>query len=623
MPASRLTDRSRGAQLAERLRRGCRGESSALKAGARTLSVLQGVTSNCEFYIPQENVLAALGDILVASKSVYIYGRNIYMLQGEGEAGKLVALTTGKRIEPHAVGMLANVVVCQVGSNESDKKIQFPLPRRLVDLILNHEPTLARLPVIDVYASRPLFDRNYCLRGPGWHPDVNYMIHSREVEPHIRESIPVAENPLDRLPPRLRELLREFCFRSASDLVNAVGALLTGILVNLFISFGKAAFILDGNQPSVGKTLFARVLATLFDGREPAPIEYSANDEELGKRICATLRGNRPSVILIDNCKLKGGFIESAVLEANTTSPRISLRILGQSVNYEQPNDVLWLMTMNNTRLGQDLTERSCPIRFFYEGDPKTRRLSRRDLIDFVKRNRNELLGELAGMILFWNEEGRPEGTAEHRLAEWSRTIGGILDANGLPGFLANLAEAAADFNVDLDQLASLAEAVLRLPPQSNQPPIVRFVGSLETESPAPSEQSFGSSAGGLQRVFSETGVLREKLSEITGQRGIATAIGTFLSRLVNRPARVLDPRSERNGTTVLRTATRRGAQKVYFFDVCWDATPEGGGDAPPTEICAPHTGESAPQECDTSEAPRTPTSGSAPAAEGGNELDW
>jgi hypothetical protein len=151
-------------------------------------------------------------------------------------------------------------------------------------------------------------------------------------------------------------VLQNFCFKSDADMVNAVGTLLTGLLVALFVRSGKAVNLLDGNQPGIGKTLLARVAGIVLDGEDPDLIRFTTDDDELSKCICATLRAKPNSIVLIDNAKLRaGGEINSAVLEANSTAPQISLRILGHSVNYRRPNDLLWFITMNGTKASSDL----------------------------------------------------------------------------------------------------------------------------------------------------------------------------------------------------------------------------------------------------------------------------
>ena len=114
---------------------------------------------------------------------------------------------------------------------------------------------------------------------------------------------------------------------------------------------------------------------------------------------------------------------------------------------------------MNDTRTSPDLVSRGLPSRFYYEGDPGDRDFEGRDPIAYAKEHRNDILGELAGMVIHWNQVGRPSGGRRHRCARWAQVIGGILEANHLAGFLTNLEEAAGQFNTVLDELAALAEA--------------------------------------------------------------------------------------------------------------------------------------------------------------------
>ncbi len=237
---------------------------------------------------------------------------------------------------------------------------------------------------------------------------------------------------------------------------------MTTLLVNLFVTAGKPIALIDGNQPGLGKTLLGRVLSILMDGVDPALIHFASDDEELGKRICATLRGGQ-TVVLIDNAKVRGGErVDSRVVEANSMAPRIALRILGVSANYERPNDVIWALTMNDTKVSPDLVSRGVPIRLSYDGDPRHRRFAGPDPIAYAQVHRGEILGELAGMVVRWNQKGRPGGPAEHRCGEWARVVGGVVAAAGLPRFLANYDDAAGSFDQALDELAALAEAAFR-----------------------------------------------------------------------------------------------------------------------------------------------------------------
>lgn len=585
---------TRGADLAQRLLSGVRTAESALRPGARDLPVLHGVTTRCEFVIPQENFLADLGTRLIESDRVFRYGNSIVMETHDGDHRGLATLVTDHRIEPATAALLCNLVVCEDRS-ESGEPIQFPLPRRLAEMILHHEPTLTRLPVIQIYSTRPLFDEEFRLRGAGWHSDVGYLIHGDDIEPILPNNVTVDGEIRSRLPRRLRELLADFCFRSIADLINAVAALLTAMLVTRFIVSGKPIFPIDGNQPSLGKTYFAQVIGILFEETVPSAIRFTSDDEELEKKICATLRGHRPQILLIDNAKVRGGVVESAVLEANSTAPRISLRILGQSTNHEQPNDVLWLITMNSTRLGPDLTERSCPIRLHFDGDPTTRRMTHQDLIEYVRRHRLELLGELAGMVLHWTQQGRQRGVQMHRLSEWARTIGGILDANNLPGFLTNFDEARADFNTALDQLAALAEAAV-----NSGGPVVRVVDRESPECPHPQTDS-GLPARDLVPLFRHANLLTEKLVENKSQTAKSTTIGGFLSPYIDRSVPI--EAGSRQGRATLRRIQGRSRSARYRFDIEWEAGESASVDPsqaipPPSDSSHNSDAESLPDRC-------------------------
>ncbi len=459
---SRKQDDSLGAVLAQRLSKAVRAGRCVLTAGARPLPVIKGVTPSFTVNRPLENILAEVEDILIRSERVYVYGNNIMMERGAGESANLVVLSTDAHVNAEATPLLANLFVCESGGENDQASNQFPPPTKLVATSLSREPTRAALRRIRLYSRRPIFGPDFVLRGPGWHDDLGILVHGAEIDPIIPEPVDPDSPIADRLPYHIREVLADFAFRSVADTVNAVGIMLTGILIGLFVELGKAVVLLDGNQPGIGKTLLARVIGMILDGENPIATHFTTDDEELGKRICATLREREQSIVLVDNAKVRSGaVINSPVIEANSMAPEISLRILGQSANYTRPNDLLWMLTMNQTKASADLVSRGVPIRFHFDGNPGERKFSNRDPITFARQNRIGLLGELVGMVTRWNQLGRPPGHQQHRCAQWSQIVGGILAANGLPEFLGNLNESAAEFNTELDELAALAEAAI------------------------------------------------------------------------------------------------------------------------------------------------------------------
>jgi hypothetical protein len=446
-----------GETLADQFFAALHGAANAPVAGARDLPVLEGLMRSGGFHEPQENVLAKAIELLRSGNRVFTYGSSVVLEypQFGGQGRQLVTLRNGASIERGAECWLGNLFVCENDDN------QFPPPRWFVELLLTTEPLLHNLPRINIYTQRPLFDTDFVLHNPGFDAHSGIMVHGPAIEPFLTPPINTS-SAIDRLPLHLRTLLRDFCFATDADVANTLGLFITGLLINHFIDPGKPIALIDGNQPNTGKTWLVRALGLVLDGVEPATMFYTAVEEELQKRVGAKLRESVSSVLLLDNAKTAGGAeISSPFIESTSVSPEISIRILGQSVMYTRPNNVLWAITMNKTHGSADLISRGLPIRLYYEGRAENREFAGRDPVDYARRHRIEILGELAGMVVYWNQQARPSGTRPHRLRHWASVVGGIVELAGFPEFLTNAQEAAAAFNSAADELAALAEVVV------------------------------------------------------------------------------------------------------------------------------------------------------------------
>jgi len=528
-------DSSRGAALANRLLRARRGLQSALKPGARRLPILRGVTQTGAVDGSQENYLHEATEHLIASKQVFMYCDDVVLELPD----QLYRLTNGQKSEPQTPGVLANIFLCESGGNTPR---QFSPPKSLVHTLLSRRTTRSQLPAIKTYAKRPLFDNKFELRGPGWHAEPGILVHGVEVESDLDFEAPVAEAGVDRLPPHLKALLSDFCFRSDADLANALGSLLTGVLANHFIAQGHPVFLLDGNQPGVGKTLFTRIVGLVLDGDAPPPVPYTPNDEELQKHILSTIRDQEPSLIVLDNAKRRAGeAINSVVIESQSMAETISLRILGTSNNYQRPNDLLWFLTMNNTKLSPDLASRGVPIRFVYEGNPGDRSFSNSDPLTYARKHRQAILGELFGMVDRWKQAGREEHDCKHRCGYWAKIVGGILQRNGFPEFLTNQDQAAEEFNAAADELYAIAEkAVLKTDFDYTKAP--------------------GTTARGWVDIVDKAGV-RNDLMEAKSEKRRSTIVGQLLSQHVGRSVELDD-----GVVATLCTESGRSRSKNYYF---------------------------------------------------------
>ena len=445
--------------MADRLYEGLSAASSVPIAGARDLPALTGLNPRGIFLDSVENVLARATSLLRGSQRIFKYGNSIVMetkdLAGAGQ--RLIPLRTDKRIEVGAEVYLANVIVCQ------SEEIQFAPPHGFTHLLLASEPLIQALPRIEHYSHRPVFDQNFHLCRPGWRADSGILVHGPEVEPILY--VPTGgQTAISRLPQHLRTLLGGYCFCSDADVTNTVGMLLTGLLISHFIDGGKAVALVDGNQPDIGKTLLVRTISMVLDGIDPYQVAYRVNEEEMIKDICARMRESHRTVLLIDNCKLgTGATLSSPFIESYSTAAEVSVRILGVSATLTRPNDLIWALTMNGTRASPDLVSRSIPIQLYYDAGPTetTRSFSGPHPLEYARQHRLDILGELAGMVVYWNQQGRPLGPEAHRCRYWAQLIGGILTSAGFPEFLANAHVASATMNMGADDLAALAEIVI------------------------------------------------------------------------------------------------------------------------------------------------------------------
>lgn len=615
---------SRGEDLERRLKEGCRAIDRAPVSGARQTAMLTGVRKDGSCSDSIANVLVSLSKTLNESKRVFVHHKEVVMVNG-GERPHLKALTENGDIKRGASAALSNIVNCQVENPQTNAKVEFPLPYQFLQTALNDETLLASLPQIELYERRPMFDKNFTFCGPGWHPESHCLIHCDSIEPAEPSQTMDAQRVLDRLPPLLREVFADFAFKSDVDLVNAVGAILTGVLVNHFIVVGKPLFVLDGNQPGVGKTLFAQVIATLLDGKSSGVVRYTPDEAELEKQICAVTRKWQVSVLVFDNARDRCGEIANTTIEALCSASELNLRVLGTSTMHTRPNDLLWFLTMNHTKLAHDMMARACPIQFHVDGNPGEREISHYDLIRFVQENRNELLAEALGMIEHWNAAGRPLSNIAHRHKDWARTIGGVLEANGLNGLLSNLNEATTEFSVESQEFSALAQFIVRRGFVGQDPLMRQITEGVEPQS----ESEFGHTASQLTRVFLAANVMRQRLENAPSDVARAASIGQFLCRNLNQSVEIdlggPDERNARQGTMTLRRRNGRSNQKHYYFDLTIPPRDENPSAATPAVDLTPPCPSRLSTDANPVSGPVVGGEVSHPRSQrrGGNNMTW
>lgn len=413
---------------------GDEGNASALEFERQTIVIDESIN-------PITQTLRRITDTLLNQQTTYTRAGQCVALRGQD----LVVIGTFNELAGHL-----NQYVEFYFRDEKAGQYR-PLPANYGNTWLNNPSELERLPHIKLFTRNPVYSDDWRLVGSGYDEVSGIFYAGDPIEPQVGQH-------------HLEKLLQDFCFRSEFDRTNYLAMLLTIPLVNHFIG-SKPAILFNGNQPGLGKSILAQILAILREGRQVNTATYNPNDEEFEKRLGALVR-NGSTTIIIDNAKShkRAAIIESACLERSITDPIVSFRLLGSSSDIRAENSHFFCITANAPDVSRDLVTRSIVVNLEYEGDPTKRRFTIANPEDYALQYRHEILGELLGMIERWRQAGRPEADVPSRFNKrgWGRVIGGILAHNGVHGFLANADEAANEFDGARRDFAELIKVMDR-----------------------------------------------------------------------------------------------------------------------------------------------------------------
>jgi len=218
----------------------------------------------------------------------------------------------------------------------------------------------------------------------------------------------------------------------------------------------RPVFLYVANAEGSGKTTLAQLAGIPY---ENTPVETAPRDETewQKKLLSAVISGRR--LLLLDNVK---GHLNSGALEAYTTSPHYSGRILGVSKEFQGEAGATILITGNGLTVTPDLRRRSLLVELFLQELRAEDRHFRRTLDAAAIGNmRREILGALWGMVKAWNEAGSPAATHHNSsFPRWSATIAGIVEfaGYGCPTAPAEIAGMGDTDTADFTALVGLME---------------------------------------------------------------------------------------------------------------------------------------------------------------------
>jgi hypothetical protein len=254
------------------------------------------------------------------------------------------------------------------------------------------------------------------------------------------------------------EWLGEFPFVDQASRANAVAAAITPF-VREMISGCVPLHIFDAPAPGTGKGLVTETLAAVVSGSSPGVMNDARTEEEIRKRVTSLLREG-PALALIDNVRRE---INSATLAALLTSRVWVDRQLGNNDILRLPNRALWMATGNNIRLSNEIARRSVWIRLDSRVDRPWEREGFRHprLSVWVEEHRHELVWAVLTLVQNWIAVGRPawRGKPLGSFESWSQVLGGILEAAGIEGFMANRDELYKRADTETEEWRAFIEA--------------------------------------------------------------------------------------------------------------------------------------------------------------------
>jgi hypothetical protein len=237
----------------------------------------------------------------------------------------------------------------------------------------------------------------------------------------------------------LEEFLGDFPFVDEASRAHAVALGLVP-LVRDMIDGPVPGHMVEATSEGSGKTLLVRAVIQAVTGIDPCLTTELSNDDEWRKSLTAMLV-DLPEVLVFDNVKRT---LDSPALATVMTSKHWEGRRLGETDMIRVPVRVVFVFTGNNPTMSREVARRMVMTRL----DAKTENPWLRSgflhnpILPWVAANRGDLLWAFLVLVQNWVALGRPRSKAtKGSFEEWSAVVGGILEAAGIPGFLANEAD--------------------------------------------------------------------------------------------------------------------------------------------------------------------------------------
>jgi hypothetical protein len=313
------------------------------------------------------------------------------------------------------------------------------------------------IPLLDAVVSYPVFNDRWELAATtGYHPGARIYCHlGNLVIPGEIPEAPTAEDVEAAKRIILGEMFIDFPFADQASRAHAL-AMLIGPTVRYAIRGPTPLGLIDAPVEGTGKSLLAEAIMLAAVGEVPDAIAADMKDEEWNKTLLALLIEGYP-IVYLDNANKK---IDSGSFASTLTARFKRGRILGETKTVKAPVRVCWVMTGNNVIVSREVARRTYWVRLDARCETPAERTGFRhpSLLAWVGENRGRVIQAVLVLIRNWLARGRTPGKQTMgKFEEWAAVGGGILEAAGIEGFLAN----APEFRKrSADQAGEMAEFV-------------------------------------------------------------------------------------------------------------------------------------------------------------------
>ena len=391
-------------------------------------------------------------------------------LNGDGVA-RIETLNLGRF--KNALNSVSKWQVTTMSGNDPMTKL-VPAPKDVAEHLFNGSynalPSLRRLVTVPTYTTGKILASEGYFEGLYYHPRSNLTIARPDAAP-----------TLDQVKEAVTELADIFADFSLDGMNRAefTAAVEAGKDVPSFthlLSYGLTSIAREmiighvpghlarKDQPRSGATLAMTTMEQIATTYPASPQIMPLREEELGKVLLSEFLAG-PPYILFDNLP-EGTQIESdALATAITSYPHYKGRVLGNSQMKSVPANAVIGFTGNRTALSTQLAERMLLISVAPQiENPGLRSTDsfKYSLPDHIAINAARYFGYMLVLVQNWIAKGGPEwmGVPLGGFQAHASTIGGILEAAGIKGFMGNRDKLAALIKVD-DPANSFMDALI------------------------------------------------------------------------------------------------------------------------------------------------------------------